>query len=154
MAWRGPIDFPSSTCNLRSFMPLLLKRCILRKSHAPTKKSAMTTASEPTIRKIATPIEGTAVFPAFSCAETRTTVNTRTRRWRIGRFILRGSVREKLASNHLRDFDSKFVFDHHHFAARDEFIVQQNFDWGVGELIELNDGAGIQLQHFPHRELA
>src|SRR5688572_5698038 len=154
MAWRGPIDFPSSTCNLRSFTPLFLKRCIFRKSHAPTKKSAMTTASEPTMRKIATPMEGIAVFPAFSCAETRTTVNTRTKRWRIVRFILLGSVRDESPSDHLGDFDSKFIFDHDHFAAGDEFIVQQNFDWGVGELIELNDGAGIQLQHFPHRELA
>jgi hypothetical protein len=52
------------------------------------------------------------------------------------------------------DFDAETIFDDDDFAAGDELLVDAEFDRGVSEFVELNDGTDVEIEHIAHRQMA
>src|SRR5690349_20859752 len=59
----------------------------------------------------------------------------------------------RLCSDHFCDLYAKPVLDHDDFAKRDLLLVYVEVDRSVGDLVELDDRASVELENVPHRHL-
>jgi hypothetical protein len=57
-------------------------------------------------------------------------------------------------TNEFGDFDAETVFDDDDFTASDELVIHAEFDGGVGEFVELDDGTDVEIEHVAHRQMA
>ena len=60
----------------------------------------------------------------------------------------------RLHTDDLGDLDAEPVFNDDNFTVGDAFLVHVKIDGRIGNLVELDHGAGIELQDIPHRHLA